>query len=251
MSDPSHNGTWLAGNVGGAWLIDDQLHRHTGPWTPAVHALLDHLAGRGVPHVPRVLGVDEQDREILTYLPGNVVDIGSAALTPGQLHALVSWTRRFHDVVGDFEHPGPWRYPRMPGATLIGHNDIAPYNACFDGDRLVGVFDWDMAGPSTPVMELAFIAWNCVPLWRDIGDAASLDRLQMICDAYGRVSPVQVIEAVPVRIRWMLDWIPRGAANGDDGLRRLMTLGEPGRSQALLDNLIPRLSNMRAALDKP
>jgi len=100
-------------------------------------------------------------------------------------------------------------------------------------------------------MELAFIAWNCVPLWRDIGDAASLDRLQMIWDAYGRVSPVQVIEAVPVRIQWMLDWIPRGAANGDDGLRRLMTLGEPGRSQALLDNLIPRLSNMRAALDKP
>jgi aminoglycoside phosphotransferase (APT) family kinase protein len=33
----------------------------------------------------------------------------------------------------------------------------------------VGVFDWDLAGPTTPLLELAFIAWNCVPLWRDIG----------------------------------------------------------------------------------
>lgn len=251
VSDPSPSGRWLAGNVGGAWLMDDELHRRAGPWTPAVHALLDHLAARGLPHIPRVLGFGDQGREILTYLPGHVVDIDSASLTPEQMCAMVAWTRTFHDAVADFEHPGPWRSPTVPGATLIGHNDIAPYNACFDGDRLVGVFDWDMAGPSTPVGELAFIAWNCVPLWRDIGDAVSLDRLQLVCDAYGLVSPAELIEAVPDRIRRMLDWIPRGAAGGDEGLRRLMSLGEPERSQTALDVLIPRLSRMQAALDGP
>ena len=46
--------------------------------------------------------------------------------------------------MADFAHPGPWRYFPTPGATLIGHNDIAPYNACFDGDDLAGVFDWDL-----------------------------------------------------------------------------------------------------------
>ena len=45
-----------------------------------------------------------------------------------------------------FSHPGPWRYPCVPRASLIGHNDIAPYNVCFDGDRLAGVSDWDLAG---------------------------------------------------------------------------------------------------------
>lgn len=248
MSDPSQSGTWLAGNVGNAWLMDDGLHRQTGPWTLAVHALLAHLAACGLPHIPRVLGFDAQTREVLTYLPGHVIDIESALLTPEQLHEMLAWTRRFHDAVAGFEHPGPWRYPPVLGATLIGHNDIAPYNACFDGDQLVGVFDWDMAGPTTPVMELAFIAWNCVPLWRDIGDAASLERLQLICAAYGHVSPAEVIEAVPDRIQRMLAWIPHGAARGDEGLRRLLSLGEPGRSQAALDNLIPRLSRMRAAL---
>jgi hypothetical protein len=68
------------------------------------------------------------------------------------------------------------RYFRLPHPTLIGHNDIAPYDACFDGDDVVGVFDWDMSGPTTPLFELAFIAWNCVPLWRDIGTDPAAQR---------------------------------------------------------------------------
>lgn len=67
---------WLAGNVGGAWRIGGTVHRTTGPWTPAVHALLEYLAPRAE-HIPRVLGFDEQGREILTFLPG-----GSSILTP-------------------------------------------------------------------------------------------------------------------------------------------------------------------------
>jgi hypothetical protein len=38
--------TWLAGNVGGAWRIGGMVHRATGPWTAAVHALLEFLASR-------------------------------------------------------------------------------------------------------------------------------------------------------------------------------------------------------------
>ena len=74
---------------------------------------------------------------------------------------------RFHDGGGGLRHPGPWRYFHRRPAAFVGHNDIAPYNVCFDGDDLVGVFDWDMSGPTT-LSELAFIAWNCVPLWTDL-----------------------------------------------------------------------------------
>jgi hypothetical protein len=239
--------TWLAGNVGGAWRIGGAVHRTTGPWTPAVHALLGFL-GSHVDHTPRVLGFDEQGREVLTFLSGRVVDIDTELLTLGQIGSLVSWTRRFHEVVAGFGHPGPWRYPRVPYASLIGHNDIAPYNVCFDGDDVAGVFDWDLAGPTTPLMELAFIAWNCVPLWRDIGDAAAAERIRHICSVYGGVHPAQIADAVPVRIQLMLDWIPRGAAAGDPGLRRLMSQGEPQRSQAALSQLFPRLRRIRQHL---
>lgn len=57
---------WLPGNVGGAWRIGTTVHRPVGPWTTSVHSLLAFLAERGVPHVPQVLGFDEQGREVLT-----------------------------------------------------------------------------------------------------------------------------------------------------------------------------------------
>jgi Phosphotransferase enzyme family len=238
---------WLAGNVGGAWRIGGTVHRPVGPWTPAVHALLGFLSPR-LDHVPTVLGFDQQGREVLTFLPGRVVDVDTEVLTPGQIDSLASWTRRFHEVAAGFSHPGPWRYPHVPQASVIGHNDIAPYNVCFDGDDVAGVFDWDLAGPTTPLMELAFIAWNCVPPWRDTGDEACAERIQRICSAYGGIHPAQIVDAVPHRIQMMLDWIPLGAAAGDAGLRRLMTQGEPERSQAALNDLIPRLRRVRLLL---
>jgi Phosphotransferase enzyme family len=225
------------GNVGGAVRIGGTVRRATGPWTPAVHALLRYLAGR-IPHVPRVLGFDELGREILDYLPGRVVDVNAELLTARQIASMVKWTRGFHEAVKGFSHPGPWRYFPMTSPTLIGHNDIAPYNVCFDGEELVGVFDWDMAGPSTPLGELAFIAWNCVPLWRDIGPDTAARRLILIAATYGGVDPHQVLRAVPGRIQVMLDGIPVGAAAGDQGMANLMALGEPDRSRAALADLI-------------
>ena len=99
-------------------------------------------------------------------------------------------------------------------------------------------------------MELAFIAWNCVPLWRDMGDDVSAERIRRICHAYGGIHPAHVVDAVPRRIQMMLDWIPLAAAAGDTGLRRLMSQGEPERSQAALNELIPRLRRIRLLLPR-
>lgn len=228
------------GGVGGAFRVGQTVRRPTGPWTPAVHALLNHLHGR-IPAVPRVYGIDEQGREIIEYLPGRIIDIDTDRLTIAQLVALVSWTKLMHEAVADFSHPGPWRSFPIPGATLIGHNDIAPYNACFDGDRLAGVFDWDLAGPTTPLSELAFIAWNCVPLWRDIGSDLAAERLEVIATAYGDLSPIEILRAVPARIQVMLDGIPAAAAAGDSGMANLMANGEPERSTRSLAGLVQRM----------
>lgn len=208
-----------------------------------MHALLGHLAGR-VPHIPRVLGFDERGREVLTYLPGRVVDVNIEMLTPAQIRSIVTWTREFHRAVDGFSHPGPWRYFPMTGPTLIGHNDIAPYNICFDGDDVVGVFDWDMSGPSTPLYELAFIAWNCVPFWRDIGPERAAERLALIARTYGGVEPREILRALPDRIQTMLDGIPVAAAAGDPGMANLMALGEPDRSRVVLAGLVERIPEL-------
>src|SRR5215813_12167212 len=113
------DGEPLPGNVGGAVRFGDTVRRPTGPWTPAVHALLDHLAGR-LPCVPRVLGFDEAGREILEYLPGDVIDLDNEILTPGRIVSLVRWTRNFHAAVDGFTHPGPWRYFPIDAPILVG-----------------------------------------------------------------------------------------------------------------------------------
>jgi hypothetical protein len=235
------------GNVGGAVRVGDTVRRQTGPWTPAVHALLEFLATR-VPHIPTVLGFDEQGREILTYLAGHVIDADVEMVTPAQIASMVRWTRTLHDAVAEFRHPGPWRFFPMSTTTLIGHNDVAPYNVCFAGDDVIGVFDWDLAGPTTPLFELAFIAWNCVPLWRDIGAEPAAARLTVIAETYGGPSPGEILHAVPARINLMLDGIPVAAAAGDAGMANLMAAGEPGRSRLSLNGLLARIPAIDASL---
>jgi hypothetical protein len=246
------------GNVGGAVRVGDTVRRQPGPWTPAVHALLRYLDGK-ISGIPEVLGFDGSGREILTYLPGRVIDVDTESLTGAQIISVARWTRRFHEVVSGFTHPGPWRYFPVDAPTLIGHNDIAPYNVCFEGDELTGVFDWDLSGPSTPLLELAFIAWNCVPLWQDIGAELAAGRLELIASAYARPSgqdqgpadgpeAAEILRAVPARIQFMLDYIPAAAAAGDAGMANLMAVGEPGRSQVALDALIERMPAVERAL---
>ena len=180
------DGTRLdGGNVGGAVKVGHTVRRATGPWTPAVHALLDHLRGTGLPHVPRVLGTDARGREVLTHLPGHVVDVDRDALTDAQLVALAGWARSLHDAVASFDHPGPWRFFGVDEPTVVAHNDLAPYNVCFEGDALTGVFDWDLAGPSTPLLELAHLAWTAVPLFRPVDPATAARRLALVAEAYG------------------------------------------------------------------
>jgi phosphotransferase family enzyme len=249
VSGAAEREEWLTGNVSGALRIGDTVRRPTGPWTPAVHALLRHLANR-VPHIPTVLGLDEQGREILSYLPGRVIDPLTDVLSPDQIVQVVRWTRALHAAVTDFTHPGPWRYFPIAGATLVGHNDIAPYNMCFDHGQLAGVFDWDMSGPTTPLHELAFIAWNCVPLWRDAGPRYAAQRLATIATTYGGPSARQILLAVPGRISLMLDGIPVAAASGDPGMANLVALGEPERSRRSLAGLVSRLPAIERALDQ-
>ena len=237
----------LVGRVGGAVRIGDRVHRPTGPWTPAVHALLDH-AGSRVPHVPRVHGIDDQGREVLDYLPGHVLDATTERLTTGQLVSLVGWTRAFHRAVADFDHRGPWRFFEVPEPTLVAHNDLGYYNLCFDGDDLVGVFDWDLAGPSTPLLELAFIAWNGVPLWEDVGPGRAAARLRLIVDTYGAHPARELLHAVPGRIRLMVDGITARAAAGDEGMANLVALGAPSDAAHALAALVDRIPAIDRAL---
>src|SRR5205823_2972231 len=62
--------TALPGNVSEVVQVGGTIRRSTGPWSPAVHAVLRHLEEAGFDGAPRFRGIDGQGREILTRLEG-------------------------------------------------------------------------------------------------------------------------------------------------------------------------------------
>ena len=243
------------GNVGGATRIGATVRRATGPWTPAIHALLDHLAAAGLTETPRVLGVDERGREVLTYLEGRLVDVDREIVSADLLVDAMTWLRAFHQAVKGFRHPGPWRtvHRDIEPGELICHHDYAPYNIAVSstaaGERVVGVFDWDMAGPGLPRDDLAFAAWNWVPLHREMPPSSSAQRLQAMATAYGGgVTATQILDLVVPRIERSLEVISAGLGAGDPGMLNLAMVGEPARSARGLDLLRARVPAIRAEL---
>lgn len=194
-------GALPGGRTAGAIRRGHTVVRPGGPWTPAVHAVLRHLEGAGFPGAPRVVGHDEQGREVLTYLQGRTV--GDRSPWPDWVHSdaaltqVGDWLRRLHDSTATFvpSEDSTWFAGQSwkPG-LIIGHHDAAPYNAVWsDTDGLVGFVDWDTAGPSSRELDLAFTALSWVPLHpRHIvepqGFTAFDDRARrfhLLLDAYG------------------------------------------------------------------
>ncbi|MFT3859799.1 NUDIX domain-containing protein [Micropruina sp.] len=235
------------GNVGGAVRIGDTVRRPTGPWTPAVHALLHHLADAGLQSVPRVHGFDARGREILDYLPGEVIDVDAEMLSDAKLAALSRWLRALHGAAEGFEHPGPWRFFGVDAPTLITHNDAAPYNVAFDGDQVAGVFDWDLAGPSCRAADLGHTAWTAIPLFRPIPAREAAHRLTVFGDAYG-TTPLAVLDAVQPRVQVAIDGIREAVRRGDQGMVNLAAGGEPERTEVALAGFLARRAAIRALL---
>jgi 8-oxo-dGTP diphosphatase len=261
--------TMAGGNVGGTVRVGRTVRRRTGPWTPAVHALLEHLAAARLPEVPRVLGADDRGREALTYVPGVVAAQDASEGQPADEDLLADatrWLRRYHGAVAGFWHPGPWRNEPRTAARdanqIVCHNDFAPYNVSVStsaaGPRVVGVFDWDMSGPGTPLQDLAFAAWNWVPLATNTQASTAARRLRVMATAYddnpdeSSDSPTahDILMAVVPRIERSIAVIAAGQAAGDPGMLNLGKVGEPARTQRAVDALRIRIPEIAAALSR-
>ncbi|MHB1445492.1 MAG: phosphotransferase enzyme family protein [Acidimicrobiales bacterium] len=216
-------------SVAGSVLVDGRVHRSTGHWTPAVHALLRHLEEVGFDAAPRVLGFDEKGREVLTWIEGEAPILPWPGWMRSEvaLAALGRLLRRYHDAVADFASPadGSWRrWLGSSGGPIIRHGDLWPSNVIFRDGLPVALIDWEFAQPGTGLDDLASAAKQWIPLMSDeraVADGWELPvdrvrRLRLLCDAYG-VSAEERPRLLPTVLR-----------NAEYGYRSHQTWGEAG-----------------------
>jgi hypothetical protein len=216
-------------NQGLVVRVRDTVRRPWRPTTPATHALLRHLEQVGFDGAPRLLGVDDQGREVLSYLPGSAVapPYPAWALSRPALESVARLLRRYHDAVESFDGTAhTWQLPVPPRFTtgLVSHNDPNLDNVVFRNGVAVALIDFDLAGPGSRVWDVAAGARLWAPLRpdADIGDTRrghSLERLRWFVDAYGLDEPDRelVADAVQPNHIWCYDNVRRHAEAGHRG----------------------------------
>lgn len=141
----------------GVVRIGDHVHRPQCDHAAFVHRVLNHLAKKNVPFSPRYFGTDERNREILSFMPGDVPD-NLGEYTAEQCAAAAKIIRTLHDALGDF--------PGCPAGMTVCHNDLSPCNFTFIHCLPASVIDWDAAAFGDPLDDLAYAAW----MWLDVGN---------------------------------------------------------------------------------
>lgn len=230
----------LAGGTSNHGLVvrvGDTVRRPQTPASPAVHALLRHLERVGFDGAPRLLGTDDQGREVLSFVAGEAATppYPAWARSDTALASVADLLRRYHAAVEDFD-PTPHHWgSRVPAAFrggLVSHNDPNLDNVVFREGRAVALIDFDLASPGSRLWDVALAARLWVPLRdpRDVGDERAErvhERLRFFIEAYGldEHDRRRVAAAVMQTHSWSYDIVHAGAARGQPGYVSYWTAG--------------------------
>jgi hypothetical protein len=233
------------GNVtDGVVRVGDTVRRPPHPNGPLAHAVLRHLADVGFRHSPRLLGTDDQGREMLTFAPGTTIwphrrhllDDGTAVAPIARL------VRSFHDAMATFRADGD-----ACEGTIVLHGDLAPWNVVVDDAGSWTLIDWDAVAPGPPAWDLAYVLYTFLPLWPDSpiveDDAEIRRRIDVFTVAHGAARAIvdEALRLVPDRCRDVADRTEAGAAAGHPGFQRLVADGHPEGWRAGADHVAARL----------
>lgn len=176
----------------GVVRVGDTVRRPMRDHSPAVHGLLRHLAAVGFDGAPRVLGIDERGREILSWLPGQTAHrpLPRYAGTEEALTALGRLLRRFHDAAVSYEPPRGATWDSQAAANpdeppeLVGHCDVTMENVVFRDDLPYALIDFDLARPTTRLFDVV----TTLRHWAPLTDPADRDPLLRTADVGGRMA---------------------------------------------------------------
>jgi hypothetical protein len=247
-------------NAGRVVRLGDTVRRPRRPTSAATQALLDHLEKVGFSGAPRFLGIDDDGREILSFIPGEaaIEPLPTWALTDDALVGVAELLRRYHDAAASFDGSVlSWSHavPAAFRSSLVCHNDPNLDNVIFRGGRAVALVDFDLAGPAYAAWDVACASRLWAPL-RDDGDVPesvrgrSLARLRLFVDAYGlpRSERERVVDAMVDAHDWCYRVVRDAVAAGHEPFGRMWHGGGAERAVRTRAWLAAHADEMRAVL---
>ncbi|WP_261574976.1 phosphotransferase [Frankia gtarii] len=190
--------------------IGDTVRRPRTSRSEFVHRLLGFLDRQGWPGAPRLLGIDEQNREILSFLDGHVpwkAEHGPAVRSDASLIRVAELVRELHDLTAGT--------PLAGGHDVVCHNDLSPKNTVYrdlgQQPHPVAFLDWDLAAPGERIHDVAHLCWQFLDLGPSTTEPTeAARRIRLIRDAYGLTGHPPLIET----ILWWQDRCWRGIEAG-------------------------------------
>ena len=235
----------------GVVRVGDTVRRPASAHTAAVHGLLRHLERVGFDGAPRALGIDDQGREILSWLPGEAAlrPLPRYAVTEEALAALGTLLRRFHDAAASYVPPPDAVWDTLVASNLdaapelVGHCDVTTENVIFRGEVPYALIDFDLARPTTRLFDVV----TTLRHWAPITDPADRDpllrdadvgrRLAVFCAAYGldRERRREVLPAARVRFERSYEAMRERADRLGGGWARMWQAGVGARIRRAQD----------------
>lgn len=175
----------------GVVRVGDTVRRPHAQSSHAMRDVLVHLERAGFDAAPRWLGVDEQGRDILTWIEGDTFTergqmhpyIGDPPtrieFADAQVAAVLALLRRYHDTFD---------------GHVICHGDYGPWNIVWRADMPVAVIDFDQAYPGDPADDVAYALRMFVSYgFARLEPAELVRRTRVALDAYGASFDVPAI----------------------------------------------------------
>jgi hypothetical protein len=120
------------GNVSNVYRLGDTVRRDLKDESFEIHKVLKHLESKGFSNAPKFLGIDDRNREILSFIEGEAGNypLKSYMWSNDALKEIAKMLRLYHDAVSDFPIEESWQpLDNTPQPfEVLCHNDFAVYN---------------------------------------------------------------------------------------------------------------------------
>jgi hypothetical protein len=233
--DGEHGEPLAGGGMTTVVRIGETVRRSRGPWSERVEALLSHLDNVGFTHAPSFLGISDEGDEILQYLKGDIgtYPLSEAARSSTAIATAGEMLHQLHEATAGVASSmaGGWMLADVSPAEVICHGDFAPYNCVFDGDRVVGIIDFDAAHPGPRLRDIAYAVYRFAPLTdpeSEVGFGSleeQAERARMFCDSYGLDDRSALVASVCARLRDLVEFMRAEAASGNAAFEAHLAAG--------------------------